>query len=173
MNKRNELISFLGLTFGLTYIVEYIGLSRGGLIGGTSLGLTHEATLALQFAMFIPALVAIVMNRFITKSSVYVGKAKWFINYYLVLTAEIFIGFIAVSVLGLHEANPAILQIIGAVTGVTGLIGTILLVALNIKPAWRADLEKAKLHFGSPRNYIIYAGLIAVFVTVGAYIDSV
>ena len=135
------------------------------------MGLTPEATLALQFAMFIPALVAIVMNRFITKSSVYQGKAKWFINYYLIFTAEIFLGFIAISVLGLHEANPAILQITGAVTGVTGLLGTILLVALNIKPAWRADLEKAKLHFGSPRNYIIYAGLIAVFVTVGAYID--
>ena len=135
--------------------------------------MTPEVTLAFQFAMFIPALVAIVMNLFIKHSGVYIGKAKWFINYYIVLTAELFIGFIAVPVLGLHTTNPVVLQIIGAITSITGLIGTILLVALNIKPNWRKDLEKAKLHIGSPKNYIIYAGLIAVFLTAGAYIDLI
>ena len=172
MNKRTELVTYLVLTFGLTYIIQYIGLSKGDLINGGYLGgMTPEMTVALQFAMYIPALVAITMNTLVQKKGLYVGKARWFINYYLLLVAEMTISFISVTILGLHQSNPAILPIIGSITGITGILGTVLLFALNSKPAWRDDLTKAKLNLGNLKHYLLYAGLLAVFLTVGAYID--
>jgi len=172
MNKRTELVAYLVVTFGLTYLIQYIGLNKGELINGGYLGgLTPEMTVAFQFAMYIPALVAIIMNTLVQKKGLYVGKVRWFINYYLLLVAEMTVSFIAVTILGLHESNPVLLQIVGSITGLTGILGTVLLLALNIKPAWRADLAKAKLNLGNIKHYILFAGLLAVFLTVGAYID--
>ena len=99
MNKKTELVSYLILTFGITYIIQYIGLLNGEILnGGYQIGLTPELQTALGFVMFIPALVAITINRFIIRRDTYKGKAVWFTNYYLLLTAEFLIGFISITV---------------------------------------------------------------------------
>lgn len=172
MNKRNELPIFLIVTFGLTYLVQYIALSKGDILNGGYLdSLTPELTIAFQLSMFIPALIAITLNRFVYKRQIYTGKTVWFINYYLILTTEMVLSYIAITVLGLHNTNPTILPIIGSVTAITSLIGTILLFALNMKPNWRTDLEKAKLGLGNLRHYLVYGGFLAVFLTIGAFLD--
>jgi len=173
VSKRYELTTFLVPTFGLTYLIQYYALTKGDIMnGGYQGGLTPELTVAFQLVMYIPALVAIVLNRFVIKKDLYSGKAVWFINYYLLLTAEMLISFIAITVLGLHTTNPIILPIIGSVTALTGLTGTILLFALNLKPKWRTDLGKAKLSLGNIRHYLVYGGFLALFLTIGAILDQ-
>lgn len=173
MSKCRELALFLTLTFGITYLVQYTGLAKGDILNGGYLGsLPPELTVAFQLAMYIPALVAIVLNRFVVKRDLYTGKAMWFINYYLLLTTEMFLSFMAVTILGLHNTNPIILPIIGSVTAITGLTGTILLFALNLKPKWRTDLVKAKLSLGNIRHYLVYGGFLALFLTIGAILDQ-
>jgi membrane protease YdiL (CAAX protease family) len=172
MNRGKELLVFLGLTFALTYIIQYIGLSKGELLnGGYSGSLTPEIRVALQFAMYIPALVAIVMNRFIQQKDIYKGKAKWIINYYLILSVEIAVAFILVTILGVHNSNPFLLRVLNILTSLTGIIGTILLISLNSKEEWRSDLERAKLHIGDIKLYLIYPSILVGFFTFGAYID--
>ena len=173
MNRDRELAVFLAVTFGLTYIVEFIALRKEGILDGGYLNsLSPELTLAFQLAMFIPALTAITSQLILNRGTIQ-GKARWFINYYFIMTAEIAVGFVAVTVLGLHEANPSILPLIGSVTAITGVLGTVLLLALHGKQEWRKDLEKANLNFGSLRSYVTFGGFLVVFLTAGAYIDLV
>lgn len=172
MNKKTELVCYLAITFGITYIIQYVGLLKGGILsGGYQMGLTPELQAALSFIMFIPALVAIAMNRFIIPRDTYLGKAVWFTNYYLLLTAEFLIGFISITVLQLHTAYPIALTIFGVVTSITSILGTVLLLALNSKAKWRADLEHSKLHLGSIKHYLFYGLLLLAFLTLGTYLD--
>ena len=171
MNRDRELTIFLVVTFGLTYLVEFIALRKEGILDGGYLNsLRPELMVAFQLAMFIPALIAII-SQLILKRGLYQGKARWFINYYFIITAEMALSFVAVTVLGLHETNPSILPLIGSITAITGVLGTVLIFALHGKPQWRKDLEKAKLNFGSVRNYVVYGGFLVVFLTVGSFID--
>ena len=172
MNKKTELIYYLAATFGITYIIEYVGLWKSGILNGIiQLTLTPELQVALSFVMFIPALVAIIMNRFITRQDTYKGKAAWFINYYLLLTAEFLISFIAITVMQLHQSYPITITIIGVATSLSSILGTALLLALNYKAQWKADLEQSKLHLGSIKHFLLYGLLLVAFLTLGSYLD--
>ncbi len=172
MNKKTELVCYLAITFGITYIIQYVGLLKGGILsGGYQMGMTPELRAALGFIMFVPALVAIAMNRFIIRRDTYLGKAVWFTNYYLLLTAEFLIGFISITVLQLHTTYPITLTIYGIVTSITSILGTALLFALNSKAKWRADLERSKLNLGSIKQYLFYGLLLLAFLTLGTYLD--
>ena len=170
--QRKELLVFLGITFLLTYAVQVFSLLQGSIEGGGYLGrLGPELSAGLQFAMFIPALVAIVLNQFVYRRDVYKGKARWFINYYFIMTAEMFVSFLSISVLKLHVTNPGVLQVLGLGTTVTSILGSVLLVALHMKSEWRNDLKEAKLSFGPIKYYLLFGGFLVFFFTVGAYLD--
>ena len=172
MNKKTELVCFLALTIGISYVIQYMGLLKGGILsGGYQVGMTPELQLALGFVMFIPALAAIVMNRFIVKRDVYKGKSVWLINYYLLISAEFFAGFIAITLLGLHNVYPSVLTAFGIATSITSLLGTLLLIALNSKEKWRKDLEYAKLQIGGIKQYLLYGMLLVAFLSLGTYLD--
>ena len=172
MNKKTELVCYLAVTFSITYIIQYIGLLKGGILSdGVQAGMTPELQTALGFVMLIPALVAITMNRFITRRDTYKGKAVWFTNYYLLIAAEFLIAFVAVTVLQLHNTYSNTLMVFGAVTSITSILGTILLLALNSKTKWREDLEHAKLQIGGIKPYLLYGVLLVAFMTLGTYLD--
>lgn len=173
-SRSKEIFGYIGVTFGLTYIIEILSLIRGSIEGGGFLGaLSPELMAGFQFAMFIPALVAIMMNQFVYKRDCYKGKAKWIVNYYYIISLEMFVSFVSVSLLRLHLSNPGILQIIGLVTSATSVLGTVLLVALNKKQEWREELKESKFNFGSIRFYVYFGGLLLVFFTIGAFLDRI
>src|SRR5689334_22126840 len=76
--------AFLGLTFGLTWLLNLAIYLRGGL-GVPGIGMV------LQFQMLLPAFSAIVLGLFFfPESSIYrgrvAGRARWFYYYFLLLT---------------------------------------------------------------------------------------
>ena len=75
---------FLGLTFGLTWLVDLALYLNGGLRNPAT-------TLLLQFQMLLPAFSAIFLGAFFFKESpIYFRtnrtRPRWFVYYYLLLT---------------------------------------------------------------------------------------
>jgi len=75
---------FIGLTIALSWLVDLVLFLK--------FGYTSEyTTIFLQLQMFIPAFVALALQRFVFKDSplhlsTYKGRPRWFINFYLLLT---------------------------------------------------------------------------------------
>ena len=76
--------AFLGLTFGLTWLLDLAIYLRGGLA-------TAGVTTILQLQMLLPAFSAIVLGLFFFRESpIYrgrpAGRGRWFYYYFLALT---------------------------------------------------------------------------------------
>ena len=75
---------FVGLTIALSWLLDLVLFLRFGLT-------SPQMTIFLQLQMFIPAFVALGLQRFVFKDSplhrsTYHGRPRWFINFYLLLT---------------------------------------------------------------------------------------
>jgi hypothetical protein len=87
---------YLGLTFGLTWLLDLVLYLNGGLNGG----LTRPGnTLLLQFQMLLPAFSAMLLGAFFFKDSpIYYrnnhGASRWFVYFYFLLTGLNLIGCI-------------------------------------------------------------------------------
>jgi len=88
-----HVLSFLGLTFGLTWLVDLVLYLNGGL--------SNPATMMmLQFQMLLPAFSAMVLGAFFFKESpIYFRTnrrtSRWFVYYFMLLTALYLVGAIA------------------------------------------------------------------------------
>lgn len=86
----SHLAWFLGLTFGLSWIVDLVLYLNGGLNNPAT-------TMMLQFQMLLPAFSAIVLGAFFFKESPIYFKtnrrtSRWFVYYFMVLTFLYLIG---------------------------------------------------------------------------------
>jgi len=146
---------FLGLTFGLTWLADLVLYLNGGLTGPIT-------ALLLQFQMLLPAFSAMLLGAFFFKESpIYYRSnrtaSRWFVYFYLVLTALYLIGVIAVMV------QPDQIITISSLLLIPNLIGLILLVVLR----WRGGKDafaSTGLAGGNWRYWLIYGiGLIAFY----------
>jgi len=116
---------FLGLTFGLTWLLDLVLYLNGGL---TNAGVG----LVLQFQMLLPAFSAMLLGVFFFKDSpIYYqtnqGPSRWFIYYFFLLTFLYFAGVIAGLI------RPDLGPILSSILLIPNVLGLILLVVLR----WR------------------------------------
>jgi membrane protease YdiL (CAAX protease family) len=146
---------FLGLAFGLTWLVD-LGLYLSG-------GLTSPmAPLLLQFQMLLPAFSAMLLGVFFFQESpIYYrtnrSASRWFVTFYLLLTVIYLIGCIAALI------RPEQTVTISSLLLIPNLIGLILLVVLRWKGG-REAFAGAGLAGGKWRVWLVYgAGLVAFY----------
>jgi membrane protease YdiL (CAAX protease family) len=118
-----QVSTFVGLTFGLTWILDLVLFLRGGLTN-------PAAIIALQLQMLLPAFSAILLGMFFFKDSPINirqnhSKSKWFTWYFLLFTllygAAVILAFI----------RPELVQTISSVMLIPGLIGMVLVIVLR------------------------------------------
>lgn len=117
--------AFLGLTFGLTWLLDLVLYLIGGLTAPT-------ASLFLQFQMLLPAFSALVLGAFFFKDSPIYHRtnrtvSRWFVYFYLFFTVCYLVGLIVGQFLPQQAA------IIPSLLLPLSLIGLILLAVLRVK----------------------------------------
>jgi CAAX protease family protein len=147
--------SFLGLTFGLTWLADLALYLNGGLAGPIT-------ALLLQFQMLLPAFSAMLLGAFFFKESpIYYRSnrtaSRWFVTFYLFLTFLYLMGLSACLI------QPKQTAIISSLLLIPNLIGLILLVVLR----WRGGREAfagTGLAGGKWHVWLLYGlGLIAFY----------
>jgi membrane protease YdiL (CAAX protease family) len=149
--------TFLGLTFGLTWLLDLALFLNGGLK-------SPAALITLQFQMLLPAFSAILLGMFFFKDSLINiknnhSKSGWFTWYYLFFTL-----LYAIAV-GLVFIRPDLIQIIMSVMLLPSVIGMILVIVLRLvggKDTFTGvgmGSGKAKLWFLYGLGIILFVGL--------------
>ena len=149
--------TFVGLTFGLTWMLDLVLFLRGGLNN-------PAAIIALQFQMLLPAFSAILLGMFFFKDSPINiksnhSKSKWFTWYFLLFTLAY-----AVAVI-ISFIRPELVQTISGYMLIPGLLGMVLVIVLRAvggKDTFAGvgmGGGKAKLWFLFGLGIIAFAGL--------------
>jgi membrane protease YdiL (CAAX protease family) len=149
--------SFLGLTFGLTWLLDLVLFLNGGLK-------SPAALISLQFQMLLPAFSAIFLGMFFFKDSLINiknnrSKSRWFTWYYLFFTLLYAVAVILVFI------RPDLIQIIMSVMLLPSVIGMILVIVLRLvggKDTFAGvgmGGGKAKLWFLYGLGIILFVGL--------------
>ena len=161
---KKETVVFLALTFGLTFLLNFVMWLNYELIAERM----ELFSLALQFQMLLPAFSAIVLNLFVSKSKPFSRKPRILFYYFLILTALYALTFalwlinpidIASIQIGSTE-NLGLTVLMGLLSLVTTLLtfGWIGLIFFwNLKSDSRKELKAAKLSFGKPSYYLLFS----------------
>ena len=150
--------AFLGLTFGLTYLLNLIIYLRGGL---KSPGIVAM----LQLQMLLPAFSAIVLGLFFfPESPIYrtraAGRGRWFYYYFLFLTVVYALGSIGV----LLAPSPQVIAVLASVPLLLALVGLLILIVLRFV-AGRDAMAQVGLAWGKGRYWLLFGfGIIAYYV---------
>ena len=143
---------FLGLTFGLTYLLDLVLYLAGGLGSGGTLA-------ALQVQMLIPACVAIVLQVFVFKDSpIYRvrDRSRWFFYGYLVYA----LAHMSIAVSAMLVTNQTYQMIANAVVQLLLLVVLLLLVLVRLL-AGKEAFQNAGLAGGKFWYYITFGLLLA------------
>lgn len=146
---------FLGLTFGLTWLVDLVLYLNGGLANPGTM-------LLLQFQMLLPAFSAMFLGTFFFRESpIYYQSnrrtSRWFIYFYLLLTFLYLLGSIA----ALIRPNQA--AMLSSLLLIPNVIGLILLIVLRLAGGKDA-FAGVGLAGGKVRIWLFYGlGLIAFY----------
>jgi membrane protease YdiL (CAAX protease family) len=146
--------AFIGLSFGLAWLVDLVLYLNGGL--------THpSAVLMLQFQMLMPAFAALLLGVFFfTESPVYYktnrSASRWFIYYYFLMT----LAYLAAAVVG--SIQPALSTTLSGSLLIFSVIGLVLLLVLR----WRGGPQSfagAGMAFGKIRIWLLYGLAMVLF----------
>ncbi len=146
---------FLGLTFGLAWLVDLFLFLNGGLAN-------RAAALLLQFQMMLPAFSAMFLGTFFFNESPIYHRtnhrtSRWFVYFYFLLTFLYLLGFI-VSLI-----RPDLSTAIGSLLLIPNVLGLILLVVLRLVGGKDA-FSGAGLGGGKARIWMLYGlGLVAYY----------
>jgi len=149
---------FLGLAFGLTWLLDLAIYLRGGLrIPGI--------VAALQLQMLLPAFSAIVLGLFFfPESPIYrrrpAGRGRWFYYYFLLLTLIYALGTLLIWL----SPSPSTIAVLAAVPLILAVLGLVLLIVLRLT-AGREAMARIWLSWGSWRYYLMFgAGIILYYI---------
>ncbi len=152
--------AFLGLTFGLTWLLDLAVYLRGGLAAVPGI------VTVLQFQMLLPAFSAIVLGLFFFhESPMYlrraVGRARWFYYYVLLLTA---VSGLAAAGAWLSSDTSPIRLVSASAPIVLSFVGLIVLVVLRLT-CGREAMERVWLGWGDWRDWLVFSvGIVAFYV---------
>ena len=148
--------AFLGLTFGLTYLLDLVIFLRGGLeIPGT--------VTVIQLQMLLPAFSAILLGLFFfPESPIYhrkpAGRGRWFYYYFLVLTVIYALGALGVW---LAPAQGTI-ALVAAIPQLLAYLGLLVLIVLRLF-AGRESIARVWLSWGNWRYWLLFGLAIVAF----------
>ena len=146
--------AFIGLSFGLAWLVDLVLYLNGGL--------THPSTsLMLQLQMLMPAFAALLLGVFFFKESLVYRKtnhtaSRWFIYYYFLMT----FAYLAAAVAGMLQ--PALATTLSASLLIFSVVGLVLLAVLR----WRGGPQSfagAGMAFGKIRIWLLYGLAMVLF----------
>lgn len=146
---------FIGLAFGLTWLVDLAIYLTGGLANPST-------QLLLQFQMLLPTFSAFLLETFFFKDSRLFyrsnrGAARWFVYFYFLLTGLYLIGAVATLV------QPALATLLTSLLLIPNVLGLILLVILRLKGGKHTFVD-AGMAGGKVRIWLGYGlGLVAFF----------
>jgi uncharacterized protein len=156
---------FLGLTFGLTWLLDLVLYWKGGL--------TSPVTgLLLQFQMLLPAFSAMILGLFFFRDSPIHYRSnrtvsRWFVYYYLLLTFFYFLGVIA----GLLQ--PQQVPVISSLLLVPSLLGLILLVVLRLMKGGKEAFASTGLAGGKWQVWLLFGLGLVLFYALQTGLNSV
>ncbi len=159
--------AFLGLTFGLTWLLDLAIYLRGGLSAA-------GVTTILQLQMLLPAFSAIVLGLFFFRESpIYrdrrAGPGRWFYYYFLALTAIFALGALGML---LASDQPALALVSSLVPVVLSFLGLLLLVLLRAVAGGEA-MVRVGLTWGHWRYYVSFGLAIVAWYGLQAAINAV
>jgi len=158
--------AFLGLTFGLTWLLNLAIELRGGL-GARGMGTV------LQFQMLLPAFSAIILGLFFfPESPIYrgrpTGRAHWFFYYFLLLTLVYAIG----ALVGwLSPAALAASPLIAIIPLLLAFVGLFLLIGLRLTVG-REAMARVWLAGGNWRYWLVFGVGFVVYYVVQAALNA-
>lgn len=157
--------AFLGLTFGLTWLLDLAIYLRGGL--GAPGALT-----VLQLQMLMPAFSAIVLGLFFFQESpIYrgrsAGRGRWFYYYYIVLTIVYAVGTLVVWVAPAQEMTIAV----ATISQVLAFLGLPILIVLRLASG-RETMSRVRLTWGKWRFYLLFGLGVVVFYSLQAALNA-
>lgn len=146
---------YLGLAFGLTWLLDLTIYLAGGLAN-------PGATLLLQLQMLLPAFSAMLLGAFFFKDSPIFYRSnrsasRWFVYFYFLLTALYLVGAI------MSLIQPDLGTTLASLLLIPNLLGLILLVVLRLKGGKNTFVESG-MAGGNPRIWLGYGlGLVVFF----------
>ena len=150
--------AFLGLTFGLTYLLNLVIYLRGGLN-------TPGMVAILQLQMLLPAFSAIILGLFFFPESPIhrsraAGRGRWFYYYFLLLTVIYALGSLGV----LLAPSGQIIAVLASVPLLLALVGLLILIVLRFV-AGREAMAQVGLAWGNWRYYVFLGlGFILYYI---------
>jgi membrane protease YdiL (CAAX protease family) len=157
---------FLGLTFGLTWLLDLAIYLRGGLrIPGI--------VAILQLQMLLPAFSAIVLGLFFfSESPIYrskpAGQGRWFYYYYLLLTLIYTLGAL---VIWMSPAQSTI-AVLAAIPLILAFLGLLVLVVLRLT-AGRQAMVQVWLAWGNGRYWLLFGLAFAAYYILQAALNAI
>jgi membrane protease YdiL (CAAX protease family) len=157
---------FLGLTFGLTWLLDLAIYLRSGLS-------TPEIVPVLQLQMFLPAFSAILLGLlFFPESPVYhrrsAGPGRWFYYYVLLLTVIFAFGALGAW---LAPAQGTITQLATGIPLILSFLGLLLLVVLRLA-AGREAMARVGLSWGGWRYWLFFGLAFVAFYIVQVALNA-
>ena len=163
---------YLGLTFGLTWLLDLVLYFNGGLTRPGN-------TLLLQFQMLLPAFSALLLGAFFFKDSpIYYRTnhcaSRWFVYFYFLLTGLNLIG----SIISLIQ--PDLRTTLPSLLLIPSFLGLILLVVLHLKGGKHTFVDagmaggKARIWFGYGLGLVVFYALqtwLNFFFKLGTVVD--
>jgi len=155
---------FLGLAFGLTWLVDLVLYLTGGLAN-------PDTRLLLQFQMLLPAFSAMLLGTFFFKDSpIYYrsnrGASRWFVYYYFLLTGLYLVG----SIVSLIQ--PDLGTTIAPLLLIPSFLGLILLVILRWKGGKNTFVD-AGMAGGNARIWFGYGLGIVIFFAFQTWLNYI
>jgi membrane protease YdiL (CAAX protease family) len=149
--------AYIGLTFGLTWLLDLAVYLRGGLESPGIIAM-------LQLQMLLPAFSAIVLGLFFfPESPIYrkkpAGRARWFYYYFLLLTLIYALGTLVI----LLSPAQSTIALLAAIPQILAFLGLLILVVLRFA-AGREAMSRVWLAWGSWRYYLLFGlGFVAYY----------
>ena len=158
--------AFLGLTFGLTWLLDLAVYLRGGLHAPGMLSV-------LQPQGLLPAFSAILLGLlFFRESPIHhsrpAGRGRWFYYYFLFLTVIYALGALAVW---LAPAPGSIEQLATVIPLLLGFLGVLVLVVLRVA-AGREAMARVWLAWGHLRYWLVFGLAVIAYYVVQAALNA-
>ena len=159
-----QVASFLGLTFGLTWLVDLALYLTGGLTN-------PAASLILQFQMLLPAFSAMLLGAFFFKESPIYHQtnrrtSRWFVYYYLLLTLLYLFGVIAALILPEQAAT------LTSVLLIPSVLGLVLIIVLRLVGG-KDSFAGAGLGGGKARVWLLYGLALVGFYGLQTFLNYI
>jgi len=153
---------FLGLTFGLTWLLDLVLYLVGGLT-------SPAASLFLQFQMLLPAFSAMFLGAFFFKDSPIYHRtnrtvSRWFVYFYLFFTVCYLVGLIVGQILPQQAA------IVSSLLLPLSVVGLILLIVLRIKGGKEA-FAKTGMAGGNWKVWLGYGVILVAYYGLQTFLN--